>query len=163
MKANAKKDVPEVSANQLAKVLAEAGVVLFKQRTGLPLNQAQRNLEGRTNYADDKTLADNKAMIHSVQISEDNLVLALVESVQAGASASSGRVYRPVFFDVFGNLIYQPTVEESYDSVKKATLQMWEQLDEIDVVKATIEGLTKKRDACQAQVDKYDALIEEVQ
>jgi hypothetical protein len=162
MKANAKKEVPEVTAEQLAKVLQEKGIPLFRERTGLPLNQAQRNLEGLTHYVDDKTVASFKAKIHSVHVMEEGLMLCLVESVQAGPNAESGRVFRPVFFDVFGNTIYKPSIDDSDSTLKAANLSMWKQADEIDIIKATIEGVETKRDACQKQAEEYNELLEEI-
>lgn len=162
MKKADRKEVPEVTMEQLAKALTEAGIKLFSDRVGLPLNQAQRNLEGRTHYVDDKTLASFVAKIHGVHVLEEGLLLGIIESVQKGPSAASGRVYRPVFFDVFGNEVARPSLEDSAPDLKKANAMFWQMADDIDIVESTLEGIETKRDNLQKEAGRYEALLEEL-
>lgn len=154
---------PEVTVDDVARTLRTNGVELFKERAGMPLNQAQRNLEGKTHYVDDKTLASFKARIHSVSIMDEGLILGMVESIQAGPNEESGRVYRPVFFDVFGNEVYKPSIEESQKSLKSAQAEFWKQAEEIDAVQATIDGLKAKQKALQDEANALGAIIEELE
>lgn len=155
--------VPEITVEQLVSDLSKAGVQLFRQRSGMPLNQAQRNLEGLTHYVDDKSLSAFVAQIHHVYILEEGLLLALIESVQAGPNKESGRVYRPVLFDVFGNVIHQPTIDDSADSLKKANAQLWQVVDEMDGVQITIDGLKAKIKQLDDQSEKLTELLDSIQ
>lgn len=154
---------PEVSIEDVVKAVQKAGVELFKERAGLPLNQAQRNLEGRTHYVDDSTLKSFVAKIHAVYVMDEGLILGLVESLQAGPNPDMGRVYRPVFFDLFGNTLYRPSIEESFKSLKQAQTEFWKQAEEIDAVDATIEGLKAKRDSLQKEAEDLNAIVEELE
>lgn len=157
------KQVPAMSTADLATTLSKHGVQLFKDRSGMPLNQAQRNLEGRTHYVDDSTLKSFVAKIHSVSVMDDGLILGIVESCQKGPSSDSGRVFRPVFFDVFGNTVYRPDLDESFDSQKQAMSDFWKQADEIDAIKATIEGAKAKHKALAQAADDFSELLEELE
>lgn len=156
------KQVPELSVEDVAKRLTKAGIELFQERSGFPLNQAQRNLEGKTKYVDDATLRSFVAKIHSVQVLEEGLVLGIVESVQAGPNADAGRVYRPVFFDVFGNTIYRPSIDDSFNTLKQAQSDFWKQADGIDPVAATIEGLEAKEKAMTEELEAFQKLMEDI-
>lgn len=158
----AKKEIPEMTTADLATALSKHGVQLFKERSGMPLNQAQRNLEGRTHYVDDSTLKSFVAKIHSCNIMDDGLILGMVESCQKGPRAEDGRVFRPVFFDVFGNTVYRPDLDDSFDSQKQAMSDFWKQAAEIDAIKATVEGAKAKHKAMQAAAETFGDLLEEI-
>lgn len=154
---------PEVSLDDVLRIVKKAGIELYKDRAGMPLNQAQRNLEGRTHYVDDATLRSFVAKIHSVSIMDEGLILGLVESVQAGPNSESGRLYRPVLFDVFGNTIALPDLEHSFKTLKQAQSEFWKAADEVDAVELTIEGLKRKRDTLAADAETLDKLLEELE
>jgi hypothetical protein len=151
---------PEFDVDQLRSALIKAGVVLFTERSGFPLNQAQRNLEGRTHYVDDSTVKSFAAKVHSVHVLEDGLILGMVESIQAGATAETGRVYRPVFFDVFGNIVFRPEIEDSFKTQKSAQAEFWKRADDIDPVKATLEGVEKKHDSVKEELKSWEKLMD---
>lgn len=158
-----KSAAPAPSINDVAQAISKAGIELFKERTGLPLNQAQRNLSGRTHYVDDSTLKGFGAKVHSVSIMDEGLVLGMLESLQKGFNAADGRVWRPVFFDVFGNVIYRPDIEESFDNQKEAMAEFWKQSNEIDAVQATLDGAKAKQQAMQNELEKFTELVDSLE
>jgi hypothetical protein len=160
--ANNEAEKQALTTEALAERLKAVGVELFRERTGLPLNQAQRNLEEKTTYVDDKTMKKSSGQVHTVQVLEDGLVLGIVESVQKTSNPDDGRVFRPVFFDVFGNTIYKPEIADSFATSKQANSAFWRQADEIDAIKATMEGIKTKQDQLEADLDKYEALSKEL-
>jgi hypothetical protein len=155
-------EVPAMSTTDMASAMSKAGFKLFAERTGLPLNQAQRNLEGRTHYVDDSTLKSFAAKIHTVHVMDDGLVLGLVESVQKGFNAADGRVFRPVFFDLFGRIIHRPEIDDSFDSQKQAMSSFWKEADEIDAVEETRNGLREKCEVLTKELGEVQTLLEEL-
>lgn len=140
---------------EILAAVKKQGIELFQERSGLPLNQAQRNLEGRTHYVDESTLRSFGAKVHSVHILDDGLLLGMVESLQKSFNPEEGRVWRPVFFDLFGNVVYRPDIEKSFDSVKKASTEMWKEADLLDADAITIMGIEKKHDILEHELNEW--------
>ena len=65
---------------------------------------AQRNLDGKTHYADDDTLKFFHARINSCRTECNGLVLILIESAAKDMN-NSARGHRFVAFDLFGTVI----------------------------------------------------------
>lgn len=160
--AGKKPAVPEVSVNDIASALSKLGIHLYKERTGLPLNQAQRNLNERTDYVADNTLKAWAGQVHAVHVMDEGLVLGIVESFQKGATKDSGRAFRPVFFDVFGRTIYRPENNEAFDTQKQAMADFWKQADEVNAIEETIEGLKAKYEEIQEECKAYKDAVEEL-
>ena len=142
-------------------VLQRAGIDLFKERGGKPLNQAQRNLDGRTHYVEDSTIKSFVGQIHATHILDGGLLIGIVESVQAGPNAESGRVFRPVVFDLFGNVVYRPDIDESFQTLKLATMDFWDKADSFDAHKLTLEGLKAKVKEAESEVEMWKRLAEQ--
>jgi hypothetical protein len=151
---------PVIDRDALLSALKKQGIELFSQRSGLPLNQAQRNLEHRTNYVSEGAMKAFVATIHSVYVLEDGLLLGIVESIQKGPSKESGRAYRPVFFDIFGNIIYRPELEDCHDTLSKAQKEFFDKADEIDAQAATLEGIEKKHDILEKELKDWKKFME---
>lgn len=151
-----------METQELAAKLKKAGIPLFEERSGFPLNQAQRNLEGRSLYAEDSQLRTRSTKIHSVYVLEDGLILGLVESVQAGASEADGRVYRPTFFDVFGNIISQPEIKDASPTLKKAQADFWRTADELDAADVTANGMKTKEEQLEKALADFRKLMKEL-
>lgn len=151
-----------MDTQELASKLKAAGIELFQERSGFPLNQAQRNLDGKTHYVDEASLRSHVSKIHNVYVMDDGLILGMIESVQAGPSADDGRVYRPVFFDIFGGIIYRPDLQDSAKTLKKAQAEFWQQAEEVDAIEATTEGMKAKLQELERSVDDFKRLMKEV-
>lgn len=146
---------PQMNSEDLLAGLKAQGIKLFREYSGMPLNQAQRNLSERTHYVDDTTIRSFAAKVHSVHVLDEGMLLGMVESVQKGFNAEDGRCYRPVFFDLFGNTVYRPEIEDSFDSIKKAQADFWKQADMLDAEKITLEGIEKKYDAIEEELKEW--------
>lgn len=158
-----KREIPAMTTADLASALSKHGVKLFKEFSGMTLNQVQRNLEGRTHYASDASLKFHKATVHTVNVMDDGLILGIVESVQKGPEASDGRGFRPVFFDVFGNTVYRPELDETLPSQKAAMAEFWQQADKVNAIKATIAGAKAKLKAMNTEVENFSKLVDEIE
>lgn len=144
------------SAEKLLSAFSQAGIRLFQQRSGFPLSQAQRNLEGRTSYADDNQLkVRHNSNIVGAEVLYDGLLFGIIESFRTPMGALQ---FRPVFFDLFGNIVW--TIEESKcpTSVAKANGMFWMQVEEIDPAKANYAGIKQRQEVLHEEVRKLDEL-----
>lgn len=116
---------------------------LYRNESSNPKWNAQRNLNGRTHYVDDDTLRFYKSRILYCHITENGLLLALVESCAADPE-NRKRVYRPVVFDVFGHVIHKPDFEHSFSKSKKAHAAMWDALNTIDAKAHTLKAINEQ-------------------
>lgn len=157
-----KEDAPKVNKTPelIAQLLQTSGVTLYRERSGFPLSQAQRNLEGKSHYADDVSLRDYQGKILSCAAMDEGLTLGIVESYQAWPGQSNPPKFRPVFFDVFGNVVYRPDPDTSSDSLKAAQAEFWKFASTIDPVALTMKGLEAKRQVIQAELDTVTKLME---
>lgn len=155
-----KQPAKEITSELLAAKLSDANIYLFRERSGFPLSQAQRNLDTRTTYVEDSSLKVFDAKIHSCEVLDNGLILGIIESVKQGADAA--RVFRPVFFDVFGNVIARPDVDESFPNQKQAQGSFWAMANEIEAVEATLKGIREKQKYLQNEIDKLDDLLKEL-
>lgn len=125
---------------------------LYQDKVDSPKYNAQHNLFGRTHYVDDNTLRAFKARILSTHITDGGLLFAMVESC-SGDYDHTFRVFRPVVFDVFGNVIYRPNIDESFKTRKAATKTMWEYLNTLDAVKITKEAIKREKAQHKREMD----------
>lgn len=160
-----KKDkvVPAMTATDLAAALSKHGISLFRDYPGMALNQAQRNLHGRTLWAEDANLKSRKASIETVSVMDEGLILGVVEKAQKTANPADGVVFRPVFFDVFGNIVDSVELADAPDSKKGAMSELWKRADDIEAVKSTVEGAKEKQAAMQKQLDEFTGLVDEME
>ena len=86
---------------QIEKAARAAGISLYQPAyMSTEKALAQRQLQGRTHYADDNTLRFFGARINATRQDDNGLWFALRESVQP---PHSNRVHRWAIFDIFGN------------------------------------------------------------
>lgn len=144
----------ETTVETLIRALGDVGLALYKQYNGLPLNQAQRNLNPRCDYAEEGELKTYAGQILSVNVLDDGLVLGIVESFQKGMDPSD-RAFRSVFFNVFGDVVYKTPTEEAFDTQKKAQSDFWRRSDEIEAEKITLDGLTNKIAELEKEIEVW--------
>ena len=80
---------------------------LYSDEHTNPRINAQRNLLGRTHYADDATLHFHKARILSARATSDGLLFYVIESVAIDYQNTT-RGFRPVIFDLCGQVLSRP-------------------------------------------------------
>ena len=112
---------------------------------------------------EDKTIKAFHSKIISTSVLDSGLIFGLVESIPAGfPEQEAGRVFRPVFFDVFGNELYKPDIENSFKTSKQAQASFWAQAEQIDAIKATLDGAEQKRNLIKKDLDDYDAMLKDL-
>lgn len=86
---------------------------LYRDELSYPKVNAQANLCGRTHYVDDATLHWHKSRIISARVIDRGLLFAIVTS-DALDMNNTKRGFRYVVFDVFGNVLSRPKLEEFF-------------------------------------------------
>lgn len=107
-----------------------ANVELFNYKSSDPKHNTQRNLAGRTHYAEDSSLKFFHARIVSGEAIEEGLFFKMVESVALNYD-NTCRGFRVIVFDLFGQPIFRPKFEECTNS-KATALKFWEKSEKID-------------------------------
>ncbi|QCQ61897.1 hypothetical protein Barba19A_gp057 [Rheinheimera phage vB_RspM_Barba19A] len=116
----------------------------FRQESSDAKYNAQKNLSGLTYYYDDDTMKYHKSRILSCNITHEGLLLGTVESF---ADYNGKRLYRPVIFNVLGQVIHRPLqIESCFNKSDKALASMWEELNKIDAVSHTKQAVIEQRD-----------------
>jgi hypothetical protein len=87
---------------------------------------AQAMLEGRTHYVDDSTMRYFNSRITLAQPSTFGMFYLITESVSFDPQ-NSKRGFRSVLFDINGQVVYRPTLEELENTSTKAekTFYKW--------------------------------------
>ena len=102
-------------ANQIAQAYDQT---LFHSKfLKTPRDNAQVMLRGRTHYVDDNTLRFFGFLIKSAQPSTFGLFYLITESLSL---PTGGRGFRTVLFDLGGQVVYRPTLEEMQTTTNKA-------------------------------------------
>jgi hypothetical protein len=130
--------------------LRHAGSYPFRQESCYPENDAERNLQGRTHYADPQTRRYFKSRILDASVSHDGLVYWLIESNRSKPFEPE-KNKRFVAFDVFGTQLFE---REAWHKTSKAAFKEGsEWLASFDAAAHTETELRAKatRDAENAQ------------
>ena len=101
------------TTEQINAALRAANVYHYRSESSYPLPDAQRNLSGRTHYADTGTLKYFKAKILAASPTEDGLLYWLVESV-ASRPDHGGKTKRAVVFDLWGEVVNDRSGEAAW-------------------------------------------------
>ena len=116
-------------------------------------HDAQLNLEGRTHYVDDKTLRYFHARITQSGVAFDGLLYWIIESVALDPD-NTRRGFRPVMFDIFGNILARVSLEQAYKTSDQAYKALKESLASLDIKTQTLDGLERfKRQAGYVEAD----------
>jgi hypothetical protein len=89
---------------QIEKAIRTAGNYPFRHESGHPDYDAERNLQGRTHWADPATRKSFKSRILDASVSHDGLVYWLIES-NGSKPYDTKNNKRFVAFDVFGSVL----------------------------------------------------------
>lgn len=125
---------------------------LYTDQYSDPKTNAQRNLSGRTHYVDDNTLRYHKSRILETYITDGGLLFAIIESCSSDFENRS-RVFRPVIFDVFGNVVDRPQLSDGYKTRKQAVSAMWDSLNALDAIKLTEAAIERYMSNCAREVE----------
>lgn len=86
---------------------------LYRNESGDPKTNAQRNLSGRTHYVDDATLRWHKSRVLRAQVSDQGLLFWIITS-DALDMNNTKRGFRYVIFDLFGTTLARPDLEHAF-------------------------------------------------
>lgn len=107
-------------------------------------HMAQRNLSGKTYYADDDTLKLFNARINNARTSHEGLVFAMVESV-ASDFRNTSRGFRFVAFDLFGTVLNdRDHADATHAKSDKATADMLAWLESFDALAHYKTAMTER-------------------
>lgn len=115
---------------------------LYRNESGDPKTNAQRNLCGRTHYVDDGTLRWHKSRVLRARVADGGLLFWIITS-DALDMNNTKRGFRYVIFDLFGTTLVRPDLEHAFS--KRATCEkaMWAALNVIDAVAHTREAIER--------------------
>lgn len=142
---------------------------LYRNETGDPTLNAQRNLSGRTHYVDPDTLRWHKARIHSARPICNGLLFLVVESVQVTPPPSWGfkgrqrRGWRGVVFDLAGNAVVRCTLEDCASTREKAEKLVFAGVDKLgDPRKLNVAALKAQLAGIKREVEALTKTIKAV-
>ena len=117
----------------------------YRQHSNLPRRNAQRNLSGRSHYADPDTLRYFNARILSAFDFADGLLFAVVQSMPQN-HRNDKRGFRYRILDVAGNVLDRDGSDDFYgssDAARRACRAHLAELDPIAVTRAAIDQLER--------------------
>lgn len=135
---------------------------LYRNESSNAKTNAQRNLCGRTHYVDDDTLRWHKSRVLSTRCADGGLLFAIITS-DALDMNNTRRGFRYVIFDVFGDTIARPELDQAFSTSAKAEKAMWVELNKIDAPAVTLAAIERAADCCAKEMQRMretvDALI----
>jgi hypothetical protein len=133
-------------------------VNLYRTESSDEKTNAQRNLTGRTHYADQDTLRYFKARILVTRITDNGLLFGLVESVALDPN-NARRGYRAVVFDVFGTVLTRSSLEDARKSKAAAVKDLWAAFNSIDAKAHTLKAIEEQRSRAMREFDDLAAKV----
>lgn len=112
---------------------------LFKNESSDALQNAQRNLMGRTHYVDPDTLRFHKSKVLAAHVIDRGLLFAIITS-DALDYDNTRRGFRYAIFDVFGHVVARTAIEDAYRTREQASKAMWAVLNTFDAVGHTLDA-----------------------
>ena len=117
---------------------------LYRTESSYAKENAQRNLAGRTHYVDSDTLRFHKSKIVRAAYHDGGLLFSIIESCGLNYQ-NTKRGFRYVIFDVFGNVVARPQLEDSFKTSEQASKAMYAVLNGIDAVSHTAKAIEGAR------------------
>lgn len=99
---------------------------------------------GRTHYVDPETLRFHHARILGTYIVDGGCLFALIESYAVDYQNTERRK-RFVVFDLCGNVVSRPGLEEGWRTKDQALKAMWACLNSLDARLITAEAIERQR------------------
>ena len=148
-------------ANQIAQAFDQT--LYHSKFLKTPKANAQVMLRERTHYVDDDTLKFFGCLIKSAQPSTFGLFYRITESLSL---PTGGRGFRTVLFDLEGQVVYRPSLDEMQTTTAKAEKAFYAWFNEFDEVKHYREQIalkaTRTRDQTARLEAAFNALFDEV-
>ena len=119
-----------------------------------PLHYAQDQLTGRTHYVDDSTLRFFHARVIGAHDDADGLLFWIVES-SAKDPDNTARGFRPVVFDIFGEVVFRLDLADMVKTSDKARALYREWLESFDIVAHYREALETRARRLETEAQQY--------
>ena len=119
-----------------------------------PAHYAQDQLTGRTHYVDDSTLRYFHARVIGAHDDADGLLFWIVES-SARDYENNARGFRPVVFDVFGEVIFRLDLANMVKTSDKARALYRDWLESFDIVAHYGEALDVRAQSLENEAQQY--------
>jgi hypothetical protein len=119
-----------------------------------PMHYAQDQLTGRTHYVDDSTLRYFHARVIGAHDDDDGLLFWIVES-SAKDPDNTARGFRPVVFDIFGDMVYRVSLADMVKTSDKARALYREWLESFDIVAHYREALESRAKRLESEARQY--------
>jgi hypothetical protein len=119
-----------------------------------PLHYAQDQLQGRTHYVDDSTLRFFHARIVGAHDDADGLLFWIVEST-ARDHENTARGFRPVVFDIFGEVVFRLDLSDMVKTSDKARALYREWLESFDLEAHYREALENRAQRLETDAQQY--------
>ena len=151
-----------MNSEQLAKTIEASWARLFKDRYySDPAAQAQDQLMGRTHYVDPETLRYHHARVLRARPVCSGLLFRIIESTAADYQ-NTKRVYRYVVFDVWGEVVTRPELEDSFSSTDKALKAFDQWLSGFNLVEYYRVEMAARVKRTQAEADRLQTALDKV-
>ena len=119
-----------------------------------PKDYAQDQLTGRTHYVDESTLRYFHARVIGAHQDADGLLFWIVES-SATDPDNTGRGFRPVVFDIFGEVIFRPDLSDMVKTSDKARALYRDWLESFDITAHYREALESRARRLDKEAQGY--------
>ena len=118
---------------------------LYRDQSSAPVYNAQRNLEGRTHYVDPDTLRFHYSRILRARATCNGLLFYIIESCALDMH-NTKRGFRPVVFDLFGNVVNdRPKLEDCLTTYKAAEKVLWVEINALDPITLNLAAMRRER------------------
>jgi hypothetical protein len=119
-----------------------------------PMHYAQDQLIGRTHYVDDSTLRYFHARVIGAHDDANGLLFWIVEST-ARDHENTARGFRPVVFDIFGEVVFRPDLAGMVKTSDKARALYREWLESFDIADHYREALDIRAQSLENEAQQY--------
>lgn len=155
------KDTPE-QIQAIITALADIWCYPFRQESGDPKTNAQRNLGKVTHYFDDDTLRFHKGRVNSTGTLAGGLVF-FASCTDALDMHNTKRGHRYVAFDVFGNTIFRPSLEEAQPTADRARKQFEEVITTTSIANHYRSAIARLLSESRAQSSRLEVAADKIE
>ena len=157
-----------MNETELSKIIHQvgqysSGLRLYESRYfSRPIDYAQSQLQGRTHYTDPDTLRFFHSRIVAAQQAADGLLFWIVESCSANHD-NTARGFRPVVFDIFGEVIFRPDLSDMVKTSDKARALYRDWLENFDITAHYRDALEARARRIEKEAQGYREVIAQME
>lgn len=134
---------------------------LYRQESGNPKINAQRNLSGRSHYVDDATLRFFKSRVITTRVTHGGLIFSIVTS-DALDPNNTKRGFRYAIFDLFGEVIARTEIEGAFRTSAQACKARDKVLADLPARVLTLQALADCNAAQLREMERTAKMVTEL-